>query len=123
MPAAGVPDGEIPHENDRRRVNGALTFSPLINPIEIQGELITNDVVNLMLPLLSDRQQQVLFLLMKGCGVRQAARELGVTHPAIIKHRKKIAHIAHKFLQESASQGIAISHGTNGNGSEKAYTN
>jgi DNA-directed RNA polymerase specialized sigma24 family protein len=108
---------------DKHRVNGALTFSPLVSPIEIQGELITNDVVNLMLPLLSDRQQQVLFLLIKGCGVRQAARELGVTHPAVIKHRKKIASIAHKFLQESSDLGVAIPHGTNGNGNGKAYTN
>lgn len=113
----------VPGSDDKHRVNGTLTFSPLISPVEIQGELITNDIVNLMLPLLSDRQQQVLFLLMKGCGVRQAARELGVTHPAVIKHRKKIARIAHKFLQESANRGITIPHGTNGNGSGTAYTN
>jgi DNA-directed RNA polymerase specialized sigma24 family protein len=110
-------------ENNGHRVNVPLTFSPLASPIEIQGELITNDVVNRMLPLLSDRQQQVLFLLMKGCGIRQAARELGVTHPAVIKHRKKIAHIAHKFLQDSPSGDAAISHGTNGNGNGKEYAN
>jgi DNA-directed RNA polymerase specialized sigma24 family protein len=122
-PFNGAPGDEIPHENDNRLINGVLTFSPLAAPIEIQGELITNDIVNLMLPLLSDRQQQVLFLLMKGCGIRQAARELGVTHPAVIKHRKKIARIAHKFLQDSTNRDVAISHGTNRNGNGKAFIN
>jgi hypothetical protein len=84
------------------------TSSPLVGQFQIQGELITGDVLNLILPLLSDMQQQVLFLLMKGCGVREAGRELGITHPAVIKHRKKIARIAHELLQESEGIGVAV---------------
>jgi DNA-binding CsgD family transcriptional regulator len=87
--------------------NGA-SLSPVVGQIEIQGELITSHMVNLILPHLSDRQQQVLFLLMKGCGIREAARELGITHPAVIKHRKKIARIAHELLQESEGIGVAV---------------
>jgi hypothetical protein len=104
----------------RRPGGNGASHSPTVGQFEIQGELITSDMVNLILPLLSDRQQQVFFLLMKGCGVREAARELGITHPAVIKHRKKIARIAHELLQESEGIGVtvAIRDGTkeNGNG-------
>jgi hypothetical protein len=105
------------------RVDARIS-SPLIGQIEIQGELITGDVLNLILPLLSDMQQQVLFLLMKGCGVRQAGRELGITHPAVIKHRKKIARIAHELLQESEGVGVAIAvrEGTNENGNGNGHS-
>jgi hypothetical protein len=82
--------------------------SPLVGQIEIQGELITGDVLNLILPLLSEMQQRVLFFLMKGCGVRETGRQLGITHPAVIKHRKKIARIAHELLQESEGIGVAV---------------
>lgn len=109
------PAEEAPHD-DKRCANGALAPCPSIGPIEIQGEPITNDIANLILPLLSGRQRQVLFLLMKGCGVRQTARELGVTHPAVIKHRKKIARVAHELLQDFAGIGGAVHNGTNGNG-------
>jgi hypothetical protein len=97
--------------------------SPLVSQIEIQGELITGDVLNLILPLLSEMQQQVLFLLMKGCGVREAGRELGITHPAVIKHRKKIARIAHELLQESEGIGVAVAvrDGAKENGNSNAY--
>jgi hypothetical protein len=97
-----MPVGHERHGLDPR------SSSPLVGQIEIQGELITGDVLNLILPLLSDMQQQVLFLLMKGCGVREAGRALGITHPAVIKHRKKIARIAHELLQESEGIGVAV---------------
>jgi hypothetical protein len=102
------------------------SHSPMVGQIEIQGELITSDTANLVLPHLSDRQQQVLFLLMKGCGVREAARELGITHPAVIKHRKKIARIARGLLQESEGIGVAVaihdSAKENGNGNGNGHT-
>ena len=119
----GRSDASLPEVmlagNERRGVD-AHSSSPLVGQIVIQGELITGDVLNLILPLLSDRQQQVLFLLMKGCGVRETGRQLGITHPAVIKHRKKIARIAHELLQESEGIGVAVAvrDGTqeNGNG-------
>jgi hypothetical protein len=103
---ASMPE-VMPVGNERGGVDGRSS-SPLVGQIEIQGELITGDVLNLILPLLSDRQQQVLFLLMKGCGVRETGRQLGITHPAVIKHRKKIARIAHELLQESEGIGVAV---------------
>ena len=85
------------------------SVSPQSGQIEIQGEIITNDIVNLIIPRLSETQQQILFLLLKGCGVRETGREIGITHPAVIKHRKKIARIAREFLQDSEGVGATRS--------------
>ena len=114
----GVPYDEAPPDHDdKHRSEGKLNSQP-VSQIEVQGEMISNDIVGLILPHLSDRQQDVLFLLMKGCGVREAARELGITHPAVIKHRKKIARIARELLQESEGLGMAVAprNDTSGNG-------
>jgi DNA-directed RNA polymerase specialized sigma24 family protein len=104
----GVPGDEVTAPGRMGPGNGTRLSTEPVGPIEIQGELITSDVLNLILPLLSDMRQRVLFLLMKGCGVREAARELGITHPAVIKHRKKIARIARELLQESEGVGVAV---------------
>lgn len=106
----GVPYDEAPSDDGEHFSPGTCPV-PMASQIEIQGEIITNDIVNLIVPRLSDTQQQILFLLLKGCGVRETAREIGITHPAVIKHRKKIARIAREFLRESgdhnASQRLA----------------
>lgn len=102
----GVPYDEAPSDDGEHFSNGACPV-PSMTQIEIQGEIITNDIVNLIVPRLSETQQQILFLLLKGCGVRETAREIGITHPAVIKHRKKIARIAREFLQESGNRGVA----------------
>jgi hypothetical protein len=66
---------------------------------------------------------------MKGCGIREAARELGITHPAVIKHRKKITRIARELLQGSEGIGAAVPvrHGAkengNGHGIEQSNAN
>ena len=114
-PAMRADDGEA-------RGNGAA-HSPAAAAIEIQGELITHDIANRIVPRLSDMQQQILFLLMKGCGVRETGREVGITHPAVIKHRKKIARVAHELLQESAVVDLARHNGTDGNGTGEAQSN
>jgi DNA-binding NarL/FixJ family response regulator len=90
--------------------------------MEIEGEIITSDIVNLIVPRLSETQQQILFLLLKGCGVRETAREIGITHPAVIKHRKKIARIASELLHESENVGATVAAHTNaaGNGKSEA---
>ena len=104
----GMPDDEVTASGRMGPGNDIRLSAEPVGPIEIQGELITSDVLNLILPLLTDMRQRVLFLLMKGCGVREAARELGITHPAVIKHRKKIARIARELLQESEGVGVAV---------------
>ena len=89
---SNVPVEEASHRDIQRRLPvGEIA-------VEIQGERITNEVVNRILPHLSDMQQEILFLLMKGCGVRETGREVGITHPAVIKHRRKIVRIATRSL-------------------------
>lgn len=103
----GVPYDEAPSEDGEQGGNGSHRAQA--GQIEIQGEIITNDIVNLIIPRLSEIQQQILFLLLKGCGVRETGREIGITHPAVIKHRKKIARIARELLQDSEGVGAARS--------------
>jgi len=115
----GAPYEEVSAaDNGEPRGNGASHPATTVT-IEIQGELITNETANRIIPSLSDMQQQILFLLMKGCGVRETGREVGITHPAVIKHRKKIARIARELLQKPEGVGVAVAvqRGTNGNGS------
>ena len=111
-----VPCKEVP------AAGNGTAHSPATVAIEIQGELITNETANRIIPRLSEMQQQILFLLMKGCGVRETGREVGITHPAVIKHRKKIARIAHELFQESAGAAIAGRNGANGNGNGEGHT-
>ena len=88
------------------------------DPFDLEGQLVTNDLLRLLLPHLSDRQRKILFLLITGFGVREVGRELGITHPAVIKNRRKIARIARELLQDSDGAGVAIAlhNGANGNG-------
>lgn len=71
-----------------------------VDPIDLHSELITRDIVDQLLPRLTDVQQHILFRLMHGFGVREIARELCVSHPSVIQHRKKIARIAFCLLQD-----------------------
>ena len=43
---------------------------------------------------LTPKQQQVLSLLLEDIGIREAGRRLGVSHVAILKHRRKIERAA-----------------------------
>src|ERR1051326_1730523 len=72
-------------------------FFPRMDLVESrngQDGLLGDDIYQLIAPRLSDRQRSIVTLLMQGHGVREVARQLGITHPAVIKHRKKIARIA-----------------------------
>jgi DNA-binding CsgD family transcriptional regulator len=116
-----VPREEVPVAGNGESGGNGTAHSPATVAIEIQGELITNETANRIIPRLSEMQQQILFLLMKGCGVRETGREVGITHPAVIKHRKKIARIAHELLQESAGAAVAGRNGANGNGNGEGH--
>jgi hypothetical protein len=111
----------VPHDEFLTVSNSRSSLDPhpactSVGAIDLEGQRITGDDLDLFMPLLSDMQQQVLFLLMQGCGVREAGRRLGVTHPAVIKHRKKIGRIAREILQQPAAVAVAAPHGANGNG-------
>jgi len=117
---SGVAHEEAPATSNGEPHGRSAAYFPAVVAIEIQGERITNDIANRIVPRLSDMQQQILFLLMKGCGVRETGREVGITHPAVIKHRKKIARVAHELLLESPETTLAP---RNGNGNGEAHTN
>jgi len=74
-----------------------------VDPLDAFAEIMTNDIIRLAVPHLSDTQQEILFLLLKGMGVREIARELGITHPAVIKHRRKIARLMSSFMDEQVT--------------------
>ncbi len=76
---------------------------------DLRLELMTSEILELVTKQLTARQQQTLELLMKGCGVRETARRLGVSHPAIIKHRRKIARLTATLLDgDSPPSGSAV---------------
>lgn len=71
---------------------------------------LAGDQVELVRPRLSSRQQQVFEWLRRGYGIRATARELGISHPAVIKHRNKITRALEKLEQE---RGIPPGTGNN----------
>lgn len=73
----------------------------------MEGELITSDVMEQLMPLLNERQKFVLQHLMEGESLRSIGRRLGITHPAVIKHRRKIAQIAHSILNEQNATSMS----------------
>jgi RNA polymerase sigma factor (sigma-70 family) len=79
------------------------------DPLDAFGEVMTNDIIELVVPHLSETQREILYLLMKGLGVREISRELGMTHPAVIKHRRKIARLMSSLLDESQTRLAALS--------------
>jgi len=89
------------------------------DPVDLEGELITQDIVNLIVPQLTETQQHILFLLMKGFRVREIAREMSISHPAVIKHRKRIARIAHEFLTESSRLPCSAGNGNGGQSEQR----
>lgn len=69
------------------------------DPLDEHAELVARDILNLVMPRLNATQREILYLLIKGMGVREVARELKMTHPAVIKHRRKIAQITGPLLE------------------------
>ena len=91
-------------------VMASLFESGQLDPVDFEGEMMTKDIVDLILPHLSNTQKGILFMLLKGFGVREIARTMGITHPAVIKHRRKIARLARELLDESlAPAGVSES--------------
>lgn len=67
----------------------------------LESEVIANEVCDLIAARLSETQQRIVSLLMQDYGVREIAAKLGISHPAVIKHRKRIAEISREVLSES----------------------
>ena len=54
-------------------------------------ELNVRDVMALLSKSLSPREMSILHWLAEGLGPREIARQLNISHPMVIKHRRKIA--------------------------------
>ncbi len=68
-------------------IHHLLLVSQSVAPAEISvGEFVVRPVMQRLAP----RQQEVWNTLLTGIGVRSAARQLGVSHTAVIHHRHKI---------------------------------
>ncbi|MSR65691.1 MAG: sigma-70 family RNA polymerase sigma factor [Verrucomicrobiae bacterium] len=96
VPGQDCDNGEFYHEEFFNRLENG-------HPHAARREFIRDDMLQLITPRLSERQRTILTSLMEGSGVREVARQLGISHPAVIKHRRKIASIAREFLAESTS--------------------
>jgi RNA polymerase sigma factor (sigma-70 family) len=83
-------------------------FVDVADPLDALAETMTNDIVELVMPHLNEMQQEILLSLMNGMGVREIARELGISHPAVIKHRRRIARIAGEFIREVDSEFVTM---------------
>jgi DNA-directed RNA polymerase specialized sigma24 family protein len=81
--------------------DGHCVCPDALDPMDLRSELITRDIVDLLVPQLTAMQQQIFSLLMHGFGVREIARHLRVSHPTVIKYRKTIARIASDLLADA----------------------
>jgi DNA-directed RNA polymerase specialized sigma24 family protein len=94
---ADAPNGdhdEFVHEQFFHRVDSVDLNSS-------HQELFRDDILALITPRLSEKQRKIMHLLLQGLGVREIGRQLGITHPAVIKHRKRIARISRELLDDS----------------------
>ena len=80
----------------------------VVDPCDGLQEVMARDIVDLVVPQLNETQRQILRLLLKGMGVREIARQLRITHPAVIKHRKKIAGAGRKIFEGSLRYGATM---------------
>jgi RNA polymerase sigma factor (sigma-70 family) len=82
-------------------------------------DISARDIIFLLSKRLSEREKQVLKWLAEGHGTREIARRLNISHPMVIKHRRKIAALARKLsielpgsrkpFEESADFSVRVS--------------
>ncbi len=60
-------------------------------------DVSARDILSSLSKLLSRREICVLQWLAEGLGAREIAKRLGISHPMVIKHRRKIATLAKKL--------------------------
>jgi ATP/maltotriose-dependent transcriptional regulator MalT len=68
---------------------------------------------------LSQRERTILEYLAEGRGAREIATKLKVTHPCVIKYRRKIAALALKLGIGRPPQNHANGKSSNGNGKSR----
>ena len=76
-------------------------------------DVSARDILAALSKLLSDREMSILQWLSEGVGTREIAKRLGISHPMVIKLRRKIATFAKKISIDPPRNGkelAVISH-------------
>jgi RNA polymerase sigma factor (sigma-70 family) len=60
-------------------------------------DVSARDILSSLSKWLSPREMSILQWLAEGLGAREIAKRLGISHPMVIKHRRKIAALAEKL--------------------------
>ena len=72
---------------------GGLTFADILEDkradfrLTIENKVTIDEIARLGL---TDKEKSVLSYLLKGCTIREIAKELGVSHVMVLKHKKEI---------------------------------
>jgi RNA polymerase sigma factor (sigma-70 family) len=72
-------------------------WDSIAGPDAGMAEVSARDMLCALGKELSERERMILHHLAEGLGVREISRQLDVSHPAVIKSRRKIAGIAKKL--------------------------
>jgi len=68
-------------------------------------DVSARDILASLSKLLSEREMSILQWLAEGQGTREIAKRLGISHPMVIKHRRKIAALAKKLSIDPPTTG------------------
>ena len=71
-------------------------------------DVSARDMLESLSKLLSPREIRVLQWLAEGVGTREIARRLGISHPMVVKHRRKIAALAERLAIEPSRRADAV---------------
>jgi RNA polymerase sigma factor (sigma-70 family) len=63
----------------------------------VVGDVSARDIIQAMSKSLSERERLILVFLAEGLGTCEIAKRLKISHPMVIKHRRKIAALATKL--------------------------
>src|ERR1041385_3446046 len=104
--------GDVTAEFSESEVNGHESVFESDN--SLLGQVSAHEIISLVSRRLRPRARAVLGCLADGLGARDIARELKISHPAVIKHRRAIA---------SLVLSLGIVPPVNGNGHSHAKAN
>ena len=78
-----------------------LDLLPNLEPYDaVVADVSARDMIEAMSKLLPDRERAVLHYLAEGLGTCDIAKRLNISHPMVIKHRRKIAALAIRLAIE-----------------------
>jgi RNA polymerase sigma factor (sigma-70 family) len=87
--------GEADHDDCLNRLEGSDS---------VVQDVSARDMLSSLSKLLSDREMRVLQWLSEGLATREIAKRLGISHPMVVKLRRKIATLARKIALEPQSE-------------------